>query len=367
MESAQPRQRLMPKWLSPMFFVFLLYAVFFLPFWKPLLLGFLFACALAPVVRFLRSRFNSGRKATSLYLITGLIGLLLVAIAFGGIRIYGIIYEQLKNPDALTSQLDQASSVRVQLVEWLKKLPFVSDSQINQQLDSALTSIGSRARELAAAGAAAFVVKTPQILMNLLIFITAMGVFSVWGGTKWTFLAKFLGRENPADCDDFIRFEKICSISIGSIFLTGLLQAAIVAIGCAFTGYPVFLSFLIAFILSLIPVVGAASVPVFLAILSYATGETSGAIIMAVTALIAGSSDNVIRAYLFSRAANTNPIVSLFALLGGISLFGFTGLFLAPVVEQLVMSYLQRHESVKEKEVKQTSPKNVSLKPTLQT
>lgn len=367
METAQPRQGLMPKWLSPMFFFFLLYAVFFLPFWKPLLLGFLFACALAPVVQFLRSHLNTGRKATSLYLIIGLISLLLVALSFGGIRIYSILYEQFQNPEALTSQMDQAGSVRVQVVQWLKKLPFVTDSKIDQQLDTVLTSVGAKARELAAAGATAFVVKTPQIIINLLIFITAMGVFSVWGGTKWTFLAKFMGRENPADCEDFLRFERICSISIGSIFLTGLLQALIVAIGSAIAGYPVFLTFLIAFILSLIPVVGAAAVPVFLAILSYATGSPSGAIIMAVTALIAGSSDNIIRAYLFSRAANTNPIVSLFALLGGITLFGFIGLFLAPVVEQLVMSYLQRHQSHKEKELKETTPKASALKPSLQT
>lgn len=367
MEAAQPRQKLMPRWLSPMFFVFLLYAVFFLPFWKPLLLGFLFACALGPVVRFLRSRFNSGRKATSLYLITGLIALFLIALAFGGIRIYSIIYEQFKNPEAVTSQLDQASSVRVQVVEWLKKLPFVTDSQIDQQLDAALSNIGTKARELAAAGATAFVVKTPQILANLLIFLTAMGVFSVWGNNKWTFLGKFLGRENPADCEDFMRFERICSISIGSIFLTGLIQAGIVGIGSAIAGYPFFLSFLIAFILSLIPVIGAASVPVFLAILSYATGSVSGAIIMAITAIIAGSSDNIIRAYLFSRAANTNPIVSLLALLGGISLFGFVGLFMAPVVEQLVMSYLQRQESEKEQEIKQSAPRNATLNPSLQT
>jgi predicted PurR-regulated permease PerM len=84
-----------------------------------------------------------------------------------------------------------------------------------------------------------------------------------------------------------------------------------------------------------------------LAVVSFATGSTSHGIILLVTSLIAGTSDNILRAWLFSKAANTNPVVSLLALLGGISLFGFPGLFLAPIVEQLVMTYLFRDPNMK--------------------
>ncbi len=60
---------------------------------------------------------------------------------------------------------------------------------------------------------------------------------------------------------------------------------------------------------------------------------------MVVTAVIVGISDNVLRAWLFSRAAESNPAISIITLLGGIALFGFPGLFIAPVIEQLVMTY----------------------------
>lgn len=340
--------RFFPKRFSPMFFLFLIYALLFLPFWKPLLLAFLFSCALSPFVNYLHGRFHSGKRATGLLLVTCVVALIFLMLIFGVVRIYGNLYEQFQDPQSFTSQLDRASSVRIQIIQWLKALPFVSDAKIDAQVDAVLGAAGAKAKFIATELGKTFVMKTPEILFNLFIFLASLVVFLVWGSKKWQFLAKLLGRNSQAEPSDFAKFEKICSVSIGTIFVTGLMQATIVSFGSRIAGFSIFLTFLGSFILSLVPVVGAASVPVFLSIFSYANGDNSGAIILAVTALIAGTSDNIVRAWLFSRAANTNPVVTLLAILGGIRLFGFIGLFMAPIVEQLVMSYLERTKTPKE-------------------
>lgn len=349
MEPITAPTRHLPRWLSPIFFLFLLYLIFFLPFWQPLLLAFLFSCAGAPVVNYLNRRFHSSRKVTSAVFLGGSILLILLLLTVGGIRVYGLIYEQIENPEQFTAKLSSVQSVKAQLIQWLEHLPFVGKTDVERQLNQVLVNLGDRTQTFVAAAAKAFVLKTPEILLNLFIFIAALGVFLFWGPKKWFFISRFTSRGQNEDMSSFTQFERICAISIGSIFLTGLIQASIVSIGAGFSGYPIFLSFLFAFIFSMIPVLGAALVPLFLALLSYANGSPTAALVLAVTAVIAGTSDNIVRAWLFSRAADSNPVISLLALLGGITLFGFPGLFMAPVVEQLVMSYLQKSRPQTEK------------------
>ena len=116
----------------------------------------------------------------------------------------------------------------------------------------------------------------------------------------------------------------------------------------AVAGYDaLFAIFIMAFIFSLIPVIGAGAVPVILGLLALLDGSTAEVITMLVTAIIVGTSDNVLRAWLFSRAAHIHPVISLISLLGAIKVFGFVGIFVAPVLEQLVMAHFmgtQRHD-----------------------
>lgn len=344
MEESLPNQTQIRKWLSPITILFLLYAIFFLPFWEPLLLAFIFACALSPATHYLHQKFHSSEKKTSYVLLTGLILLILAILVLGGLKIFSLLYAQLQNMESLNSNFTAYQEAQRQIVQWLQHIPFLNDRNIEQQVSQALTSIGSQTQAFAIEAAKTFVIRTPEILLNLFIFLAAMVVLLAWGERKWKYIGQVPGLGSSTDMKNYRHFEKVCAISIGSIFLTGFLQATLVGIGAAITGFPAFVSFLVAFILSLIPVLGAASVPVFLAIISYANGSSGSAVILLVTALIAGTSDNILRAWLFSKASNSNPVVSLLALLGGISLFGFAGLFLAPIVEQLVMSYLQNGE-----------------------
>ncbi len=328
--------------ISPAVILFSLYAIFFMPFWQPLILAFVFACACAPLVHYLRSKLHSGPKWTAAMIVTTLFLLITLPLTFSALKIYSLVDAQLQDPQAMEAGFEKFSSVKNQIIDWLKLIPFINDQTVETQATRILTSLIDQVRGFLLQMAKGLIIKTPDILLNLFIFLMTFAVILAWGSKKWAFISRFplLGTEGNRDYSKFYYFEKVCSISIGSILLTGAVQATVVGIGSGLAGYSVFLPFLLAFFLSLIPVVGAGSVPFFLTIYSFANNQSGPGFIFLVTTLIAGSIDNLLRAWLFSRAANTNPVVSLLALLGGISLFGFTGLFLAPIVEQLTMAYL---------------------------
>ena len=327
--------------ISPYLVLLALYGVFFLPFWKPLLLAFIFACAFAPVVSYLEDRLHSSKKWTPFLVTATLLALFLTFSIAAGLKIYSSIYAQVQDSSNLLGRFERLVSVKNQVVHWIQLVPFFGSQNIEMQMDRLLTDLTEQAKQFSLQVTKTFIVETPDILMNFFIFLISFSVLLAWGKKKWSFLSSYFSVFRNTSPEVFNRFENVCTISIGSILLTGLIQAAVVALGAALTDYPIFLCFLSAFALSLIPMVGAASVPVILSLLSFSEGANSPGVILLITSLIAGTSDNVVRAWLFSKAANTNPVVSLLALLGGISLFGFTGLFLAPIVEQLTMSYLQ--------------------------
>lgn len=328
------------KWFSPVAVLFFIYALFFLPFWQPLFLGFTFACACTPLVSTLQSRMHSTRKSTAYFLMAILFLMVVIILGVGGLKIYSLVYTALQDSEGMGSQFDRLEVLKNQLINYLRHIPFVDEQQIEQQVNRSLTSMGIQVRDFLIGGAKNLLVQTPQILLNIFVFLLSFAVVLAWGPRKWIFISRFSIFGESSNLDKYRKFERVCGISIGSILLVGLIQATLVSIGCMITGYPGFISFLGSFILSLIPIIGAGSVPFVLSLLSFASDSASAGMILAITTVIVGTSDNLIRAWLFSKAAQTNPAVSLLALLGAISLFGFTGLFLAPVIEQLTMSYL---------------------------
>lgn len=317
-----------------------LYALLFVPIWQPVLLGFLFASACAPGLRRLQAILKSKRSLFAYATATISIVLFLLVLIYLGFRLYTFVYKLAENQDTVSQITDQVFSLKQKAVTWLSQKGFWSTEEISAHFDRLVTKGTASGREFLIETSKTVLTKTPQILLSLVIFFLAFVAFLLGGTRLMGLLEKKFGWHDMRSGQE--RFENICALSLGSVILTSLLQASVVTIGAAIVGIPsLFLIFLVTFICSMIPVVGAASVPLVLAIFQLVNGEVSDVVILAITAAIAGTADNVLKAYLFSRAAKTNPLISLMALIGGIALFGFPGLFIAPVVEQLLMTSLE--------------------------
>jgi predicted PurR-regulated permease PerM len=130
------------------------------------------------------------------------------------------------------------------------------------------------------------------------------------------------------------------------IGLTALVQGLLVGVGFWIAGLPSPLVFgVVAALVALIPMVGAALVWVPGVLFLAARGEYGYAIFLAVWgAVVVGMVDNFLRPMLISGRADVPTLAVFVGVMGGLAAFGFIGLFLGPIVLGLLVA-LFRYQS----------------------
>jgi predicted PurR-regulated permease PerM len=262
------------------------------------------------------------------------------------VKIYTTLFQAFENTDSLGDWTQKLQVFRDQILTWLQEHDILTSVDMHKHIDRMTNSALTYVRDMLLGLARDFLASTPEVILNFFIFILAFAAFLLMGSRAFVSTANVLGIEGNHN-EQFARFEKVCALSLGSVLMTGLVQATIVVIGaliCGLGNY--FIIFAVTFIFSMIPVLGGGVLPFVLAVIMFFQGETSNGIVLLITSGIAGTSDNILKAWLFSKAAETNPAISLISLIGGIALFGFPGLFIAPTVEQLVMAEYHRRRQL---------------------
>ncbi len=132
--------------------------------------------------------------------------------------------------------------------------------------------------------------------------------------------------------------------AVVSTIMAGLIHGCIVALGSQIVGVgDVYVIFILTFFLSFIPVVGAALVALGLCAPAIVAQNYSGALVLLGIALFASAIDNLIRPLFLVYGNNlVHPFVSLLSVLGGIALFGMSGLFIGPVLVQVTFDVLPK-------------------------
>jgi len=103
-----------------------------------------------------------------------------------------------------------------------------------------------------------------------------------------------------------------------------------------------FLWFAITCITAMLPVVGAALAYVPLAIIFFAEGRNLQGIIMLLYGFgVIGLVDNLFRFILNKRLGNIHPLITVFGVIAGISMFGFIGLIFGPMLLSLFIVLLK--------------------------
>lgn len=154
---------------------------------------------------------------------------------------------------------------------------------------------------------------------------------------------------------DQVIYEKFHDVSysiIVSMFVIALMQGILGAIGFYIIGFSVFIGFISIGFASLIPYVGTFIVWVPLGIYLIFNGETSTGIFLLLYGLIIiHGSDLIIRPYMIKGKAEVPLIFIFFALLGGISVFGFWGILYGPLIAALTITIFQIYETEFSKEL----------------
>ncbi|MSR86275.1 AI-2E family transporter, partial [Candidatus Woesearchaeota archaeon] len=138
------------------------------------------------------------------------------------------------------------------------------------------------------------------------------------------------------------RFEKKITSSIESLFYGTMVLAAIetivAIIGFYFLGIsaPILWGFVVG-LTAVLPGIGATVIWIPMAIIAYFQGNTINAIIIALFGFLILSTliDTFLRAKILGMRTETHPLIIIVGVLGGISAFGFIGLFIGPLILSL--------------------------------
>lgn len=100
--------------------------------------------------------------------------------------------------------------------------------------------------------------------------------------------------------------------------------------------------FVVTCITAMLPVVGAALAYIPLAIIFFANGDTGKGIFMLIYGFgIIGLADNIFRFVLAKKIGNVHPLVTVFGVIIGLSVFGFIGLIFGPLLISLFLLLLK--------------------------
>ena len=211
----------------------------------------------------------------------------------------------------------------------------------NDVVKNVLLDVLQKSSNWMLSGATSALAETTNFIVSLVMIILTMFFFFVDGKNMLNNLMYLLPLQDKYNKEIFNKFREISYTTMVSTFVVALAQGAVGAIGFAFVGFPAFLAGIVVAILSLLPYVGSAIFYVPVGLYYLLMGQTwQGIFILLWGALIIGTIDNVIRAWMLKGKAQINPIFIVFSVLGGIMLFGFWGVVLGPLVVAITATIL---------------------------
>jgi len=177
------------------------------------------------------------------------------------------------------------------------------------------------------------------VLMVIIMFFTMFYILK--DGSKWKdSLIKILplSEKNIIEILSDLK-DSINRVIKGSFFIA-IIQGLLAWLGFWFFGIPnPALWGVLAGMTSLIPNLGTSIVAVPAILFLYFTGLPLHALgLLLWSVLLVGTIDNILSPYIMSKDTEVPPILTLFAILGGISLMGPVGLLIGPIVLSLLYS-----------------------------
>lgn len=299
----------------------------FLPFWREILLAGVFALAVEPALgRLFRPRHLRWRGSVA-FIFLGMFGFLSAPVML-------VIYK-------ISVKLNEVSKIGFQNTELFAKLIGLRDAilrildhyaNINVDFFSE-ERLGTLANSSLSVGLG-IVSQVPHLLISIFVFSAAFYFFVAEAG----FLKRVFYRQGLLNASEYDRLVDLLQdasyATVVSSVLVGLIQGAVVGLGAyLIAGYDIVVVFVLTFIFSFVPLIGAGPVALSLALYELLMGSTGPFIGLLIVAGVAGVTDNLARTFFLSSVQeDLHPFVSLLAIVGSLFIFGMPGLFLGPVI-----------------------------------
>lgn len=185
-----------------------------------------------------------------------------------------------------------------------------------------------------------------SFILNIAIFTLSLFFFLKDGEKFMRYVKRIVPMKNEYKDALFLRFRQVSTaVFVDSIFVA-IIQGFLTGIGLYFTGFssPIFWSIIASF-LALLPLIGSALVWIPASIYLFLTSNyVLGIGLLLYGFFIISLSDNILRPILMHHRIPIHSFLIFLSILGGMSVFGFIGLFLGPIIISLLVSVLQLYK-----------------------
>ncbi|MCO5143004.1 MAG: AI-2E family transporter [Oligoflexia bacterium] len=322
-------------------FVAAIVLLFFLPFYVPIIFAAIVCFAINPIYeKFLIKKYKLTKNLASA-IVVSLLFVVLIPFIFAGLALSKEIVRSVKDRElyvfiSKVSNFFFSTASDYGLERFQQFTPFLKESG---------RSLVEKIGEFLAGYFSLFVQGLPMWLLLTFIFFCTVYFFLSMGEEIYSFIKKFPLVQVERLEKYKMHLEEVCQITLSTALLTGVVQALIISSIILFSnpGFFIFV-FLITFIFAQLPIVG--TFPVSFSLISYylVSGSYRLAALMAILAIIAGFSDNFVRAYLLSKKDDLNPYLGLLTSIGAIFILGPIGVILGPVLVLFLKRLYQEYQ-----------------------
>lgn len=330
------QSRYIVAWILGLVFFFLIY-----PFIVPLFMGVAVAVLVAPIYQRLQRRKNKS-EWHALLVTFSVFAVVLAPVSLLAISLFRNAVGSLSS---LKSSADSGTFQRFLELPWSNKilqkasvLFQMEPYEVMETASDGLKKVGLMIADFLGATLAAL----PSLTVAFVLLVLTI-YFALADGNK---VVRFLRRHSPfsdTETEDlFKKFTGLCRAVLLASLVSGVAQSFIFLVGMAIasTNDPAFFALLV-FFSSFIPVVGASPVTFGLALHTLIVSPTkTPGILLLVFAVVTTMVDNLIRPVVLKGGANLHPLIGLIGLFGGLKFFGFSGIFIGPIIAGLFLTTL---------------------------
>lgn len=181
-----------------------------------------------------------------------------------------------------------------------------------------------------------------SFFINLAVALILL-FFLLSSGRRWEqYLASIIPMKNINKKETMNRINLMVKSNAIGIPLVAMLQGIIALIGYLIFNVPnAGIAAIATGLCSVVPIVGTMVVWIPLGIYFMVLGQWGAAIgLLAFGAIFISQSDNLLRFILQKKMADTHPLVTIFGVIAGLSLFGFIGIIFGPLLVSLFLLFV---------------------------
>jgi len=321
------------------FVIFACYLVF-----RPFLVEILAAAILVSIFytpyEWLVKKFRNHRNLASLVMC--FLVILIVIIPAINLIIYTAQRSVLAYSDMINflNRTNLDGTIKNSILEKANLLGLDSDS-----LKVFVADIAKKSSNWLVSGAATLVKGTTSFIISLIIIVFTMFFFFVDGSKMMDKVMYWTPLSNKYDREIFKKFRDVNYSTMISTFAVAIAQGAVGAVGFMIVGLPAFFAAILMAFLSLLPYIGTGLIWFPAAVYLLFVGKIwQGVFLLVWGVLVVSMIDNLVRAYIIKGKAQVHPIFIILSILGGISLFGFWGVFLGPLIISIAVTVFHIYE-----------------------